>query len=93
MIVRTADKYLERDALTIAAHKAYMELYSPAKKSIKELMQMARHAPLFFVAEEKGEIVGMVRGRISKGKARLVNLFVDENFHNQGIGKLLTQRF
>jgi len=42
-----------------------------------------------FVAEQDGEIVGVLRGR----KDRLGSLFVREDHHRQGIGRRLVERF
>jgi predicted N-acetyltransferase YhbS len=46
-------------------------------------------APTVFVAEEDGEIVGVLRGR----KERLASLFVREDHHRQGIGRRLVEQF
>ncbi|NSW52596.1 MAG: GNAT family N-acetyltransferase [Anaerolineae bacterium] len=44
---------------------------------------------MVFVAEEDGEIVGVLRGR----KERLASLFVRGDHHRQGVGRMLVQRF
>ena len=55
----------------------------------KEIARTIR-APLVFVAEdEKGEVVGVLRGR----KDRLHSLFVRGDRHRQGIGRMLVERF
>lgn len=46
-------------------------------------------APIFYVAEDRGEIVGVLRGR----KGRLASLFVRQDHHYQGIGRRLVARF
>lgn len=46
-------------------------------------------APWVFVAEEDGEIVGVLRGR----KERLASLFVRGDRHRQGIGRRLVEQF
>ena len=43
----------------------------------------------FFVAERDEKIVGMLRAVDN----RIVNLFVDEKFHNKGIGNKLIQHY
>ena len=45
--------------------------------------------PRFIVAEDRGEIVGVLRGR----KERLASLFVRGDHHRQGIGRRLVERF
>ena len=44
---------------------------------------------MVFVAEEEGEIVGVLRGR----KERLGSLFVRGDRHRQGVGRRLVERF
>lgn len=46
-------------------------------------------APMVFVAEERGNVVGILRGR----KGRLSSLFVSEAFHRKGIGRQLCECF
>ena len=44
---------------------------------------------MVFVAEDGGEIVGVLRGR----QERLASLFVCGDYHRQGIGRRLVERF
>ena len=44
---------------------------------------------MVYVAEEDGEVVGVLRGR----KGRLASLFVRGDRHRQGIGRRLVERF
>lgn len=46
-------------------------------------------AEMLFVAEDAGEVVGVLRGRAD----RLQSLFVRGNHHRQGIGRQLVERF
>ncbi len=46
-------------------------------------------ADMIFIAEEEGEIVGVLRGKVG----RLHSLFVDERFHRRGIGRRLVEHF
>jgi GNAT superfamily N-acetyltransferase len=55
------------------------------KKEITQTLQ----SPIFYVAEIKGEIVGILRGR----KERLASLFVRKDFQFQGIGRKLVEQF
>ena len=49
----------------------------------------ALRAAMVFVAEDDGEIVGVLRGR----KERLQSLFVRADYHRQGVGRRLVQHF
>ena len=55
----------------------------------KEAIVQAIKAAMVFVAEDKGEIVGILRGRSDK----LQSLFVREDYHRQGVGRLLVEQF
>jgi len=46
-------------------------------------------AAMVFVAEDEGEIAGVLRGRRDK----LQSLFVQEDYHRQGVGRRLVERF
>lgn len=46
-------------------------------------------AAMVFVAEDEGKIVGVLRGKVDK----LQSLFVREDYHRQGVGRNLVERF
>jgi GNAT superfamily N-acetyltransferase len=60
-----------------------------SEKSHQEAIARTIRSEMVFVAEEKGEIVGVLRGR----KERLASLFVRGDRHRQGIGRRLVARF
>lgn len=74
---------------TIRAVQKYIDHYNPKKTYVENIKNGFLRTPLFFVAENKGKIIGIVRGT----KNRVVNLFVYGNYHGKGIGKKLMQRF
>ena len=55
----------------------------------REAIAQVIRAPLVFVAEEDGEIVGVLRGR----KERLASLFIRGDRHRRGIGRRLVEQF
>ena len=61
---------------------------STVKSHQKAIARTIRSA-MVFVAEDEGEIVGVLRGR----KDRLGSLFVREDYHRQGIGRKLVEKF
>jgi len=61
---------------------------SPEKSHREEIARVIR-ASMVFVAEDDGEIVGVLRGR----KDRLQSLFVRGDRHLHGIGRRLVERF
>jgi len=61
---------------------------SPDKAHREAIAQVIR-AAMVFVADDDGEIVGVLRGRRDK----LQSLFVSGDHHRQGIGRRLVERF
>jgi len=61
---------------------------SPSREHHETIARMIR-AELVLVAEEEGEVVGVLRGRVGK----LQSLFVRGDCHRQGIGRALVERF
>jgi len=61
---------------------------SPEKAHREAIIGVVR-APMVYVAEEDGEVVGVLRGR----KERLASLFVRGDRQRQGIGRRLVERF
>jgi GNAT superfamily N-acetyltransferase len=55
----------------------------------QEAISAVIRSPMLYVAEDDGEIVGVLRGR----KGRLASLFVRGDRHRQGIGRRLVARF
>jgi GNAT superfamily N-acetyltransferase len=55
----------------------------------QEAIARVLRAAMVFVAEAEGEVVGVLRGR----KDKLQSLFVRGDFHRQGIGRRLVERF
>ena len=55
------------------------------QQAISEIIR----SPMLYVAEDDGEIVGVLRGR----QGRLASLFVRGDRHRQGIGTQLVERF
>lgn len=60
-----------------------------AEPAHREAIAQAIRAPIVLVAEEDGQIVGVLRGR----KERLASLFVRGDRHRQGIGRRLVEQF
>ena len=59
------------------------------EKAHQEAIARTIRSEMVFVAEDEGEIVGVLRGR----KERLASLFVRGDRHRQGIGRRLVEHF
>jgi GNAT superfamily N-acetyltransferase len=59
------------------------------KKKHREAIAQVIREEMVLVAEDDGEIVGVLRGR----KERLASLFVRGDYHGRGIGRKLVERF
>ena len=58
-------------------------------RSHQEAIARTIGSQMVFVAEDAGEIVGVLRGR----KDRLASLFVRKDYHRRGIGRKLVEKF
>ncbi len=63
--------------------------YYDTSINLDDIRKRFEDTALFFVADKNSQIVGMLRAI----ENRIVNLFVHENFHKQGIGKRLIHRY
>ena len=61
---------------------------SPEKVHQEAIIEVVR-APIVYVAEDDGEVVGVLRGR----RERLASLFVRGDRQRRGIGRRLVERF
>lgn len=59
------------------------------EKSHQDSIAQVIRSAMVFVAEDEGEIVGVLRGR----NERLASLFVRGDYHRRGIGRKLVERF
>ena len=66
----------------------YAAYYDPSI-NLDDIRKRFEDTALFFVAEKNRQIVGLLRAI----ENRIVNLFVHESFHRQGIGKRLIHRY
>jgi len=89
-----ADTYSEFN-LSFASSEERAKLLGPfrhawsVEPAHREAIAQVIRAPLVFVAEEDGEIVGVLRGR----KERLASLFIRGDRHRRGIGRRLVEQF
>lgn len=88
LISKTFATFNEKEG-TKKAVQRYINHYNPKKNDVDKIKEGFLQTSLFFVVEEKGKIIGIVRGT----KNRVVNLFVDGKYHGKGIGKKLMQKF
>ena len=59
------------------------------KESHQEAISQVLKSEMVFMAEDNGEVVGVLRGR----KERLASLFVRADHHRQGVGRKLVEHF
>jgi GNAT superfamily N-acetyltransferase len=89
-----ADTY-SRFNLSFATPEELGQLLGPfrhawsAEPAHRDAIAQVIRAPLVFVGEEDGDIIGVLRGR----KERLASLFVRGDHHRRGIGRRLVAQF
>ena len=81
-------KFNSREGSKEAVQK-YINFYDPKKSNIERIKNNFIKSPIFFIAVNEGKIVGAIRG----AGDRIINLFVDGEYHKQGIGKKLVEKF
>ena len=98
--VLIADTYggLNLHAMTPAKRESMLGPFAVAGSSMpedREAIATAISAPSVWVAEDNGEIVGVLRGGRTdrRGRTVLSSLFVDGQRHRQGVGRTLVEQF
>ncbi len=77
------------DYYDLAGVKKTLRSFDTHQHGEQELFDMLNSTDIFFVCEDCGQIVGMIRG----GKNRIHSLFVDVASQNNGVGSLLMEKF
>ena len=88
LISKTYSRFNSREG-TKQAVREYIESYNPKGKKTEDIHNRFARTPNCFVALAGSRVVGMVRGI----ENHLINLFVEADYHRQGIGTRLVQRF
>lgn len=88
LIRRTYQQCCAQDA-TPEANQEYLDHFDSTKRPQAELESIFNKTPISFVATHNQKIVGIIRGR----QDQINNLFVDRQFHRQGIANKLVQKF
>jgi GNAT superfamily N-acetyltransferase len=88
LISRTYSRFNRHEGISQAVRE-YIESYNPKGKKTADIHKRFSQTPDCLVAVAGSRLVGVARGR----ENRLINLFVDGDYHRQGIGTRLVQRF
>ncbi len=80
-LIRDTYKKFNKNEGTKEAVKNYINHYDPKNIDIKELVKRFAGIPISFVAVDKDNIIGVIRGF----ENRIVNLFVNGKYHNNMI--------
>ncbi len=89
LIKNTYQEFNSQEYFRKSAIRNYLDRYDPNKKSVEDLYKKLSETIIFYVAISKNRVVGMIRGKPD----RIVNLFVDKDYHHKGIGKKLVEKF
>jgi GNAT superfamily N-acetyltransferase len=88
LIIETYKKYNHKKS-SPKMLKSYLDTYSPKSNDLEKLFAYFKKSPIQYVALNKQKIIGVVRGR----PERLVNLYINGQYHHQGIGGQLISIF
>lgn len=88
LISRTYKEFNYKEGTKGAVEK-YISYYNPKITNIKILDKSFKRTPYCYVALDDNRIIGVVRGF----EGRLINLFVDKQYHKNGIARKLMNKF
>lgn len=88
LIAETFSLFNKTEGKKIAVQK-YIDYWNLQKNEKQVIQDSFEKTPLFFVALHNNKVVGVIRGN----KTRIINLFVEKNYHGLNIGKKLLEQF
>lgn len=88
LIYKTYQKFNHNEG-NDKSRQAFLRQYNPAHRKNAELLETFNKLNINIGAYSNEKLVGIIRGKNN----RIINLFVDGNFHSQGIGKKLVSSF
>ena len=88
LISETYSRFNSHEGTKLAVSE-YIVSYDPKGKRTEDIHKRFFRTPNCFVALAGSRVIGMVRGI----ENRLINLFVNGDYHRQGIARRLVQRF
>lgn len=69
--------------------KKAVEAYINNYNDLEKLKLKFENSPIFYIAEDKGKIIGVIRGN----EGRIGNLFVLEDYQGKNVGSKLLKKF
>lgn len=88
LIAETFSIFNKTEGKKIAVQR-YIDYWNLQKNEKQVVQNSFEKTPLFFVALHNNKVVGVIRGN----KTRIINLFVEKNYHGLNIGKKLLEKF
>ncbi len=88
-IIRNTFAHFNRKEGTKSAVDKYINFYDPKSRGLNKIVEGFTQTHIFYVAVEKNQLIGMVRGN----EKRAVNLFVLGEYHRRGVGRRLMEYF
>lgn len=87
LVYKTFKKFNANEGPKEAVEK-YLGFHD-TKKNLENIKEGYRNSRIFFIAEDNGKIIGVIRG----SELRIGSLFVDEKYHKKGIARKLLKKF
>jgi GNAT superfamily N-acetyltransferase len=88
LIVKTFSEFNSGDG-SRKGIKNYLNFYNIEDYNLQKLKIIFLKNSIFFLAIDGKKIIGIIRGE----KDRIINLFINGNYHGRGIGKKLVKKF
>lgn len=89
LIAKTYRKFNRFEFQNKSAFWRYLNYYNPRNCTRAELYNRFIATPICYVAIKNSQFIGVIRGTTH----RIVNLYVDERYHHQGVGRRLLEKF
>lgn len=88
-VIRSTFGKFNQDEGPKSAVKKYLGFYDPSVRGLERIAHTFERTPIFYVALDKGKVIGIVRGE----KDHLINFFVLGSYHGMGVGRRLINKF
>lgn len=88
LIIKTFSKFNNKEGDKKSVTN-FISSISPEASSLEEITKKFKMLPINIGAYYNDKLIGVIRGK----KDRIINLFIDESFHGQGIGQKLVKLF
>ena len=89
MIAIRKYKHRDQEQIKNLIYSVLKAIFHSTPKGLEDLNNIEKNFEKFWIAEEKGKIIGVIGFKIKKEEARISRMYVKKEFRERKIGKLL----